>query len=221
MCNFMEQTIKQKITPTDVLSILIEQHRLCSPLDPEADPYAELSFASTIDDWRDANDLIPWRPLSEFLNKEFQIKATEDEWKSVLTPSSARTLQDVCMLISKHSLREDIRPVKLLGQECLSSAVFRTLIKYLSQRQVDVSEIRPSTPLTPYLEKYFSEMVEQTTIISNGKKVFEQFETKRKKTGFFNYINIFDKDRYTFLTGDIKTFRDLTLKIIEVNKRPE
>jgi hypothetical protein len=138
-----------------------------------------------------------------------------------LTPSSARTLEDVCKLISQHSSRQDIQPIKLLGQECLSSAVFRTLIKYLSQRQVDVSEIRPSTPLTPYFEKYFSEMVEQTTIISNGKKVFDQFDTKLKKTGFLNYINIFDKDRYTFLTGDIKTFRDLTLKIIEVNRHQE
>lgn len=221
VCNFMEKTFKQIMTPTDVLNIFIEQHRLCSPLDPEADPYAELSFTSTIDEWRDANDLLAWRPLSEFLNKEFQIKATEDKWKSVLTPSSTKTLKDVCELISKHSSKQDIRPLKLLGQECLSSAVFRTLIKYLSQRQVDVSEIKPSTSLTPYLEKYFSEMVEQTTIISNGKKVFEQFDTKRKKKGFFNYINIFDKDRYTFLTGDIKTFRDLTLKIIEVNKRDE
>ncbi len=221
ICNFMERTIKQIMTPKDVLNILIEQHRLCSSLDPEADPYAELSFTSTIDDWRDANDLLPWRPLSEFLNKEFHIKATEDEWKSVLTPSSARTLEDVCRLISKHSSRQDIQPIKLLGQECLSSAVFRTLIKYLSLRQVDVSEIRPSTSLTPYLEKYFSEMVEQLTIISNGKKVFEQFDAKRKKKGFLNYINIFDKDRYTLLTGDIKTFRDLTLKIIEVNKRQE
>jgi len=217
----MEKTFKQIMTPTDVLNIFIEQHRLCSPLDPEADPYAELSFTSTIDEWRDANDLLAWRPLSEFLNKEFQIKATENKWKSVLTPSSTKTLKDVCELISKHSSKQDIRPLKLLGQECLSSAVFRTLIKYLSQRQVDVSEIKPSTSLTPYLEKYFSEMVEQTTIISNGKKVFEQFDTKRKKNGFFNYINIFDKDRYTFLTGDIKTFRDLTLKIIEVNKRDE
>lgn len=60
-------------------------------------------------------------------------------------------------------------------------------------------------------------MVEETTIISNGKKIFDQFVIKRKKTGFINFINIFDKDRYTFLIGDIKTFKDLTLKIIEVN----
>lgn len=219
MFSYMIQTIKQIKTATDVLNIFIEQHRLCSPLDPKADPFMELSFASTIDDWREANDLLSWRPLSEFLNKEFQITVALEEWETVLTPSSIRTLEDVCNLIVKHSLHKDIHPIKLLGQECLSSAVFRTLVKYLAQRHVDVSEITPSTPLSPYFEKYFSEMVEQTTIISNGKKVLDQFETKLNRTGFLNYINIFDRDRYSFLTGDIKTFRDLTLKIIEVNKQ--
>ena len=63
-------------------------------------------------------------------------------------------------------------------------------------------------------------MIEQTTIISNGKKVFEHFEMKIKKPGLLNHINIFDRDRYTFLTGDIITFRDLVSKIIEVNQQP-
>lgn len=210
----------QTLTPFDILNIFIEQHRLCSPLDPETDPSAELSFNSTIDDWRAANDLLPWKQLSEFLNQEFNISPTEDEWKSVLTPASTRTLKDLCEFISKHSTHVDIKPKKLLGQECLSSAVFLTLRKYLERRQVDVSDLRPSSLLTPYFEKYFSEMVEQTTILANGKKVFDKFDTKIKKPGFLNYINIFDRDRYEFLTGDIKTFKDLTLKIIEVNRQP-
>lgn len=208
------------MTPTDVLNIFIEQHRLCSPLDPEADPHAELCFNSTIDEWRDANDLLPWSQLSEFLNKEFQISPTADEWRSVLSPSDIRTLKDVCELISRYAQKKDILPKKVFGQECLSAAVFMTLKKYLSQRQVDVTEIRPSTLVAPYLEKYFSQMIEQTTIISNGKKVFEHFERKIKKSGLLHYINIFDRDRYTFLTGDIITFRDLVSKIIEVNQQP-
>jgi hypothetical protein len=205
------------MTPLDVLNIFIEQHRLCSPIDPEADPSANLKFDTTVDQWRDANDLIAWRPLSRFLNEEFNLSIAEDEWKLVLMPSSDRALKDVCMLISRHSTQQDIKPVKLLGQKCMSSAVFRTLKKYLQRRGVDVSDLRPSTSITPYFEKHFSQMLEQTTIISNGNKLFDQLELRRKKAGFINYINIFDKDRYTFLTGDIKTFRELTFKIIEVN----
>jgi hypothetical protein len=218
MRNFMTEPLRQILTPQDVLNIFVEQHRLCSPLDPEADPYAELTINSTIFDWRDANDLVSWRPLSKFLNESFNIQATEDEWKNALEPSSIKTLRDVCELIANHSTHADIEPKTLFGNECLSAAVFLTLKKYLQLRQVDVTDLRPSSLVSPYLDKYYSAMVEQTTIIANGKPVFDKLDAKRIKTGFFNYINIFDKNRYTLTTGDIKTFRDLTLKIIEVNK---
>jgi hypothetical protein len=206
------------MTPENILQILIEQHRLCSPLDPEADPSAELLMTSTIDDWRAANDLLPWQPLSKFINDSFGISATEQEWKLALLPASTRTLKDVCELVSRYSSNDPIHPKRILGSDCLSAALFLTLKKQLQRRQVDVSNLRPSSEVGPYFEKYFSAMVEQTTIISNGAKIFDKFDTKIKKSGFLNYINIFDKDRYVFLTGDIKTFRDLTLKIIEVNK---
>ena len=85
-----------KINSSDILNIFIEQHRLCSPLDIEADPYAELNFDSSIDDWRNANDLLGWKELSIVLNEGFNISATEEEWKNVLTPSSKKTLKDVC-----------------------------------------------------------------------------------------------------------------------------
>jgi len=216
----MKETIKQSLSPLNILNIFQEEHRLCSPLDPEADPEVELSFNSTIDEWRSARDLIPWKPLSAFLNKEFNISPTAEEWKAVLVPPSKRTLKDVCELISKCATYQDIKPIKLLGQECLSSAVFLTLKKYLENRQVDVSNLRPSTLVVPYLENHFSEMIEQVNIIANGKRVFDKLELKQKKAGFLNYISLFDKDRYTFLTGNINTFRDLVFKIIEVNNQP-
>lgn len=209
------------MTAEDILKIFVEQHRLCSPLDPEADPSEELTMNSTIDEWRNANDLLPWRPLSRFLNDQFNLSATEEEWQYVLTPSHERTLYDVCSFICQKLSASAVTPVKLLGQECLSAAVFVTLKKHLQRRQVDVTNLKPSSSITPYLEEHFSAMLEQTTILAKGEKVFDQLTLKRKKKGFFNYINVFDKDRYTLLSGDIQTFKDLTMKIIEVNKLVE
>jgi hypothetical protein len=202
---------------SDILNIFIEQHRLCSPLDPEANPYAKLSFDTTIDEWRDANDFIHWQPLSRYLNTQFNIDISEEDWKRTLTPASKRTLADLCQLISEHWAQQDIQPIILFGQECISAAIFLTLKKYLQRRNVDVSELRPSTLVTEYFEKHFSEMIEQITIISKGRQIFDEFGPKRKKEGFINYINIFDKDRYMFLTGDVLTFRDLVQKIISLN----
>ena len=209
------------MTPDDILKIFVEQHRLCSPLDPEADPYEELTMNSSMDEWSNANDLLPWQPLSRFLNEEFKLSATEQEWQSILTPSHERTLYDVCSFISNKLTTSNIAPLKLFGTECLSAAIFVTLKKYLQRRNVDVSELKPSSSVIPYLEKHFSPMIEQTTILSKGERVFNSLTVQRKKKGFFNYINIFDKDRYTFLTGDVQTFRDLTEKIIEANKHFE
>jgi len=55
-----------KYTAEEILQIFKEQHRLCSPLDPEADPYAEINNETTIREWRWANDLLGWRELSHF-----------------------------------------------------------------------------------------------------------------------------------------------------------
>jgi len=207
------------MTSESILKIFVEQHRLCSPLDPEADPYAELTINSTVAEWRDANDLLPWQPLSKFLSEEFNIAATTSEWEQVLTPPGKRTLNDVCSFISKKYSTDEIKPIKLLGQECLSAAIFLTLKKNLKRRGVNVDDLKPSSSVTPYIDKYFSQMLEQATILAKGEKVFDSFKTIRKKSGFWNYINIFDKDRYTFPNGGVDTFRDLTLKIIEANSK--
>ena len=63
------------------------------------------------------------------------------------------------------------------------------------------------------MDKYFSPVLEEITL--TGTKPIDKIETRRKKTGFWNTINIFDHERYETMTGEIKTFRDLTEKIIE------
>mgnify|MGYP003607266031 CR=1 FL=1 len=210
------ETLSQQLTPTDILNILIEQHRISSKLDFEADPEAILTFDSTINYWRNAGDLLPWKPLSEFLNECFGISITETKWEQTLTPSRKRTLRDVCKLIAENCEYQDIKPITILGKECLSASVFLTLKKYLKRRNVDVSNIKPSSLIAPYLEKYYSEMLEQIGIISKGSKIFEEFDYKpTRKLKPLERLNIFDKSRYSFQTGEILTFRDLTMKIIE------
>lgn len=63
-----------KYTAEEILQIFKEQHRLCSQLDPEADPHAEINSQTSIKEWRWANDLLGWKDLSHFLNQEFRIE---------------------------------------------------------------------------------------------------------------------------------------------------
>lgn len=212
----IKEVITQQFTPEDILNILVEQHRISSILDFEADPEAKLNFDSTVNDWRNAGNLLPWKPLSEFLNKCFGISVSENQWKKTLTPSRKRTLREVCELIAENCQYDDIKPRKIFGNNCLSASVFLTLKKYLMRRDVDVSKIQPSTLIAPYLDKYYSEMLEQIGIISKGKRIFEEFDYKpTRKLKFWEVFNVLDYSRYVFQTGEIKTFRDLTNKIIE------
>lgn len=204
---------KVKYTEEEILEIFKEQHRLCSPLDPEADPWAEITAEMTIREWRWANDLLGWKKLSEFLNQEFRVKINQEEWLNVLEPARARKLIEVCRLLSKYAEKETYKPKTLFGKPCLKAGVFLTIKKNLNDKGVDVTELRPSSSLTAYIDKYFSPVLEEITL--TGTKPIEKIETRKKKKGFWNAINIFDSDRYETLTGDIKTFRDLTEKIIE------
>ena len=177
-----------------------------------------LNFESTVNEWREANDLLPWKELSKYFNEAYGIFVSEEKWKATLTPSRKKTLRDVCELISENCEYQDIKPVNIFGKNCLSASVFITLKKYLSRRNVDVSEIKPSTEIEPYLNKYYSEMLEQIGIISNGKKIFDDFDYKtNNKIGFWNIFK-FTTYKYQLETGQIKTFRDLIEKIIEKNQ---
>jgi hypothetical protein len=204
---------KVKYTEEEILEIFKEQHRLCSPLDPAAEPGTEITADMTVREWRWANDLVGWKKLAEFLNQEFRVHIRRGEWRNVLEPAGTRKLIEVCRLLSKYAEKDLYEPKTLLGKPCLKAGVFLTLKKNLKGKGVNVSELRPSSSLAAYLDKYFSPMVEEITL--TGTSPIDKIETRRKKNGFWNAINIFDPDRYETLTGEIKTFRDLTEKIIE------
>lgn len=72
-------TLPQQLNALDILNIFIEEHRICSPLDFEADVNFILNFNTTVSDWRCARDLMRWRPLSRFLNTEFNLTVSEQK----------------------------------------------------------------------------------------------------------------------------------------------
>ena len=204
--------LTEKYTAKEILEIFKEQHRLCSPLDPEADPWAEINEQMTIREWRWANDLLEWKKLSEFLNQEFRINIPVKTWYDTLEPAKERRLIDVCELISKNATKEYFKEKRLFGQPCLKAGVFLTIKRNLEKKGVNVSELKPSSSLSEYINKNFSPVLEEITL--TGTKPISKLETRKRKKGFLNTINILDPKRYEIQTGEIRTFRDLIEKII-------
>ena len=126
-----------------------------------------------------------------------------------------------CKLISNHALKDSYEPKKLFGRPCIKAGVFLTIKRNLEQKGVNVSELKPSSSLAEYMNKYFSPVLEEITLTET--RPIEKIETKiRAKTrmkGFWNSVNIFNPERQELLIGEIKTFRDLVEKIIEEKKK--
>ncbi|MEL6538208.1 MAG: hypothetical protein AAFQ98_22505 [Bacteroidota bacterium] len=211
---------ENKYTEEEILAIFKEQHRLCSPLDAEVDPWVEITADMTIREWRRANDLLGWKKLGEFLNQEFRTEISQDVWQNTLEPAKAKKLIDVCQLLSKHAVKDTFEPKTLFGKPCLKAGVFLTIKKNLMDKGVNVDELRPSSSISAYLDKYFSPVLEEITL--TGTRPIDKLELRRKNSGFWKSLHLLDSRRFETSTGEVKTFRDLTEKIIEErNQRPE
>jgi hypothetical protein len=149
----------RNLTSDEVFFILREEHRLCSPLDHEANPSFDLQPSTTIADWIDARDLLRWHKLAKVYNDEFKIDVDLESWKGVFAPSNKKTVKDVCDLIASHAKIEVIKPVKVFGQTCISAAIFKSIKKNLESRGIDTSDIGPSSEIEPVLKKHFGVFV--------------------------------------------------------------
>ena len=225
MPNFSAKEMNDKTTytPDELFEIFKEQHRLCSPLDIMANETFVLTKETLIDEWRDALDLLPWDELAEFLNQEFRINVPLKTWDRILNPDDKKTLGELCIFLSTIAEKEIIKPVKILGTECLTTAIFMTLRRNLKNKGVDVSNLKPSTKIEEFLDvnKNFSPLLEEVTL--TGLKTFDKLEYgKLENERRFRYWidKIFPNWIYkrSIKTGNIQTFRDLVERIVEDKK---
>ena len=143
----VSQVPTEEATPEFVLAVIQDSHRQQCYYDPEADPDVALDFESTVGAWREACDLIGWRPLGRALNREFRLNYCDDEWQTVLEPADNHTLYQVCLFIAVRARQPTLRPITILGASCLRAAAFRAVQDVLHNAGADVRSLRPSTPL--------------------------------------------------------------------------
>lgn len=149
----------RKLTSEEIFHIFKEEHRLCSPLSPEADPDFDLQPSSTVAEWLDARHLLPWMELRENYNDWYSIEIPIEEWRMTAGYSNEKTMQGVFDLIASHAKIEIIKSVKLFGQDCLSAAVFKSIKKNLETKGIDASDLLPSSRIEPILKNNFSDFI--------------------------------------------------------------
>lgn len=144
----------------DVLACIRDSYRFAEELDPESEPGVDLTFESTIDEWRSACDLLGARELGRALNGWFGVEVDDTDWRAVLEPAKQRRLREVCELVSgSGATRPALRPFQIAGRDCLEAGAFLTLRAALSDAGVLPADARPSTALSSVVSHRLSDLV--------------------------------------------------------------
>ena len=162
------------MTADEILIVFADFHRSAiANLGTAADKAASITFESTIEQWASAcdmvdGDLIKWRKLGHGLNEHFRTDITDEEWKEVLAPMKIKTLDGVCKLIASRAMAPCAEPLVILGRPCRTTGVFILIRDILANAGADVSEIKPSTPLGPYMTRWHRVFMTEVTKIAPG-----------------------------------------------------
>jgi hypothetical protein len=143
-------TSDEAATPEYVMAVLSDIHRQQCQFDPEAERDASLGFDSTVEEWREACDLVDWRRLGRAHNQFWGIHCLDDQWRAALEPAREKRLRGVCELIAGSARRSRIRPARLLGRACCAAGAFLTVRSMLKRAGANAEKITPSTPLASY-----------------------------------------------------------------------
>ena len=157
-------------TPEYILASIREEWRQSALLDGEEPQEVERqlpTFATTVHEWREDLDLVGWRPLGKALNEDWGTQFTKCQWFSVLMPAREKTLGGVCELLATQARRRLVPPAKMLGRECPSAGVFLA-IRALLIKAGAPPDLRPSTPLGPFLHKWPEVFLQQVSRLAPG-----------------------------------------------------
>jgi hypothetical protein len=156
------------MTKDDVLNTIRDSYRFAQKLDPGAEPGYDLTFDTTIEDWRNACDLLAARDLAQALNAWFGVHFSDMDWMATLEPAKTATLGGVCDLVASQAKMPDIKEFPILGTECLSAGVFLTIRTALAEEGVPVEGISPSTPLDPVARKHLGPFIQTVGRVAPG-----------------------------------------------------
>ena len=176
----MEKQSKYK--PEEILEYLKADYKQRAAYDIAVEIGAELKLETTISDWREICDLVATKDLWKYLDSLFKIEKSKNEWMSILEPEDKITLKELCEFISSNSTKIEIKPRKLLGNDCKSAAIFHTIITELKNRGIETNKIKPSSQLEEIVLESEGAIIEITNLLNpkalppidfKGNKVYE------------------------------------------------
>jgi len=137
-----------------VLEVVRDSHRQQCAYDPEADPAAQLTFETSVAEWRDACDLVGTKGLGVALNEIWDIAIPPHALEAALDPPKARTLRDICELIASQAQRTLVLNAGHFGASSRSAGAFLAIRSLLLRAGADPASIRPSARIADAARRY-------------------------------------------------------------------
>ncbi|EDP70680.1 hypothetical protein FBALC1_07973 [Flavobacteriales bacterium ALC-1] len=168
-----------KYSKEDVLQMLISQYHFQTEFDPAVVKGMELNYESSISEWIDACDLINPKELAKYYYSTFEIKQPISELENILLNEDKNTLSVFCEYISQYAERQNIESIKLLGQNCQTASIFKTLKQNLTESGADTTDLKPSTKINEFFLKSNGLLFHEVNRIAPG--TMSEFEYKANK----------------------------------------
>lgn len=146
--------MEEAITPEFVLEAIKDRYRHTQELDCEVEPDIDFTFETTMDEWRDVYWIFDLEPTRINLMETWGFQISSQEWESIIFPLEKKTLGDLCQFIASRAKRQVPIKSHLLGSCCQSGGTFLAIRQLLAQAGANVSNLRPSSPIEPYLNRY-------------------------------------------------------------------
>jgi hypothetical protein len=140
----------ERYTTEEVLGVLWATYPWKTSDDP-SDTFADMRL-DEYDDWCLVSRYTR-AFLGFFKNLEdmFCFKATEEEWLPLAKKKT--TMRELAQFIAERAPRREIRPLRILGRDCLSAGIFRQIQQVVSHVLRNDTGTAPSTPLRNALTK--------------------------------------------------------------------
>jgi hypothetical protein len=159
---------EEPATAEYILAVMRDQMRYRNA-EGYGDRSTELTFDSSVAEWRKSSLLPGTRRLGRGLGAFFGVDYTDSEWRSLLDPAKERRLLGVCEAIATKGKRRRVRPVRVLGSaDCLPAGAFLAIRSLLVEAGADRSKIKPSTRLDQYYDEYDAIFFDQIAALAPG-----------------------------------------------------
>ena len=159
---------EEPATAEFILAVMRDQRRYRNA-EGYGDCSIELTFDTTVAEWRKSSDLPGTKRLGRGLGSFFGMNYNDSEWRSLLDPAKERRLLGVCEAIATKGTRRRVRPVRVLGSaDCVPAGAFLAIRSLLVEAGADRSKIKPSTRLDQYCDDYDAIFFDQIAVLAPG-----------------------------------------------------